>query len=58
MRQITKITAALALIISMASCQSSKSGCYDFGEVHSQKIETKDSNYSNSYTNMKVVCKP
>lgn len=58
MKQITKITAVLALIISIASCQSSKSGCYDFSQVNSKitKDDKTDSKSDLIFTN--VVCKP
>ena len=38
--QITKITAVLGFIILLSSCQSSSSGCYDFGEVNQGETAT------------------
>ncbi|MDF1695986.1 MAG: hypothetical protein P1U56_09150 [Saprospiraceae bacterium] len=58
MKQITKITIVLAFIISLASCQSSKTGCYDFGtmELQSQKNKTKEKESTVQFTS--AVCKP
>jgi len=58
MKQITKFTALLAIIISLASCQSSKSGCYEFGAINKKVIESDklDSKPELIFTN--VVCKP
>ena len=58
MKQITKFTIALVFIISLASCQSSKSGCYDFSKANSKVIEN-DTNFTKStLVFTKVVCKP
>ncbi len=58
MRQITKITFVLVLIISFASCQTSKTGCYEFGEAKTK--ESKSNNFDSKtdpiFTN--IVCKP
>jgi len=59
MKQITKITFALALIISLASCQSSKVGCYDFGAIDIETPKDINTNKADSklvFTN--VACKP
>ena len=58
MKQITKFTALLAIIISLASCQSSKTGCYDFGSVNNKvlKVDNPDAKAEITITN--VVCKP
>jgi len=58
MKQITKVTVVLALIISLASCQSSKSGCYDFGAVKEKVSDKKDSNSQSKLIFTNVMCKP
>jgi len=58
MKQITKALFALAIIISLASCQSSKTGCYDFGavQIETPQPDNLDSESKLVFTN--VVCKP
>jgi len=58
MKQIIKITAVLALIISLASCQSSKSGCYDFSEMNSKVINDNRTDSKSDLIFTSVVCKP
>lgn len=58
MRQITKITALLAIIISLASCQSSKSGCYDFGAVNDKVLNHDNADENSTLIFTSVVCKP
>lgn len=58
MKQITRITIALAFIISLASCQSSKSGCYDFGEVSPKVTKIDGANLSSSTVFTSIICKP
>jgi len=58
MKQIIKITLSFGLLISLVSCQSSNTGCYDFGEV-GNKITNSDTPESKSdivFTS--VNCKP
>ena len=58
MKQITRFTALLAIIISLASCQSSKSGCYDFGSVESKVLEHDNSDHKTKLIITDIVCKP
>ena len=58
MKQITKITTVFALIISLASCQSSKSGCYDFSEVNTKVTNDHKPDSKSDLIFTSVVCKP
>ena len=58
MKQITKFTIALGFIISLASCQSSKSGCYDFGQINSTKVDMDQNRTNSNLVFTKVICKP
>ncbi len=58
MKQITKITFVLALIISLASCQSSKVGCYDFGAIDSKVSENSKTDTQKDFIITSVVSKP
>ena len=58
MIRITKITIVLAVIFSLASCQSSKTGCYDFGDIAPNTLNKKSANTSNDIVFTNVICKP